>query len=411
MKVLFINQYFGFGSTGNIVADLANTVNDTGGEAYIAYGVGSSDYARSLNFSTSREYVRHARYWGHLLGLHGRGSHLSTAKLLKWVDKIAPDIIHLHNIHSAYINYPMLFRYARKNSIPVVWTLHDCWCLTGHCMHFFIAGCNKWKTGCKHCSYNGKYKERSIFNNSESAFDFKMKTIHSIKDNLVLVPVSKWLEDILRESHLKDCNIQRIYNGIDLDVFKPFPTDVVRQKHNLRGKYIILGVATSWGDAKGLSDYIKISKKLSDEFQIILIGLSQSQIESLPSNIIGIYRTNSKAELVEYYNAADVVTSLSYGESMGLTPIEGMACGTPAIVYDNTAQPELIDEATGIVVPTGRIDSVILAIHKMKISGKKVYSEKCIERVYNLFNIVNYKKNYMNMYNKLIHSGLHEWGG
>ena len=142
-----------------------------------------------------------------------------------------------------------------------------------------------------------------------------------------------------------------------------------------------------------------------------MIGLSQSQIESLPSNIIGIYRTNSKAELVEYYNAADVVTSLSYGESMGLTPIEGMACGTPAIVYDNTAQPELIDEATGIVVPTGRIDSVILAIHKMKISGKKVYSEKCIERVYNLFNIVDYKKNYMNLYNKLIHSGLHEWGG
>ena len=60
-----------------------------------------------------------------------------------------------------------------------------------------------------------------------------------------------------------------------------------------------MGCASIWDARKGLADYIELSKRLSDEFQIVLVGLSKKQIEKLPSTIIGIERTNNVQELAQ----------------------------------------------------------------------------------------------------------------
>lgn len=146
---------------------------------------------------------------------------------------------------------------------------------------------------------------------------------------------------------------------------------------------------------------------LSDEFQIALIGVTEEIQSQLPSSIIGLPKADSVDQLAFIYNIADVITSLSYAESLGMTPIESMACETPAIVYDNTAQPELIDNQCGIVVPTSSLECLKDALMEIKRKGKKSYSEFCFSRAVKMFDkeerynnsISLYTENYANKRN------------
>lgn len=132
------------------------------------------------------------------------------------------------------------------------------------------------------------------------------------------------------------------------------------------GKTLILSVASTWSNDKGLADYKKLSKLLEPEYHIVLIGLKKEQCKDLPANITGITRTENKVDLSVLYSMADVVTSLSYGESFGLTIIEAAACDTPVVAYDNTGQTELVQDINGISVPTGDIDGIFSAIKEAR---------------------------------------------
>lgn len=100
-----------------------------------------------------------------------------------------------------------------------------------------------------------------------------------------------------------------------------------------------------------------LSKLLPEDCRLILIGLAPEQIDSVSgqSNVIGLPRTSNVQELVFYYSIANVVLNLSREETFGLTTVEGMACGTPSIVYNATASPELVNDQSGFVVEPGDI--------------------------------------------------------
>ena len=136
------------------------------------------------------------------------------------------------------------------------------------------------------------------------------------------------MSDILKESFLQNYPIKVINNGIDTKVFKPYKNSDFRDKYNLKNKFIIMGVATAWSEGKGISDYIALSKVISYDCKIVLVGLKQNQMNDVPDNIIKLPLTTNQKQLAELYSMADVVISLSRGESFGLTIAEGFACGT-----------------------------------------------------------------------------------
>jgi glycosyltransferase involved in cell wall biosynthesis len=163
-----------------------------------------------------------------------------------------------------------------------------------------------------------------------------------------------------------------------------------------------LGVASKWDHRKGLYDFIELCKSLDNSYAIILIGLSRQQINSLPKNIIGIARTENIMELVSFYNAADVYLNASIEETFGLTTIEAMACGTPAIVYNTTACPEVISADTGFIVEKKNLSGIIKAIETVKEKGKGYYSSACVQRVRKLYNKTDRYSDYLKLYNSLI---------
>ena len=401
MKLLQINSTSNIGSTGKIAEGIGQKIIKNGGQSYFAYGR-SAEIGRShlIKIGNKWDKVSHLIYT-RLFDTHGFHSLRATYKLINEIEIVQPDIIHLHNLHGYYLNIEILFTYLRKWSKPVVWTLHDCWAFTGHCCYYERVKCYKWKTECNHCPLLFLYPQSYFFDNSKNNFR-KKKELFNLPKELYLIPVSKWLEEQVRQSFFKSRYIQTIYNGLDLTVFKSVDFAWLKKKYALPDKKIILGVANIWSDGKGLNSFLELSKLIKPDQIILLIGLNNKQIKSLPSNIIGFKRTNSMAELVAFYCLADVFVSPSIAETFGMVTVEAMACGTPSIVYDSSAMSELIKEEVGFIVKPNDYIALFNIINLILSKGKSHYSKSCRARAELFFNKDVQFEQYFSLYEKLL---------
>ena len=252
------------------------------------------------------------------------------------------------------------------------------------CTHFVYNKCENWKTGCYRCPRCGNSDTggelKGVFRTMPWVLRKKEAYITSVP-NLTFVTVSEWLSGVVRSSVVGSVPVQVISNGVDCTRFYPH-TDIqaIKQKYGCGNRFMIVGVSSHWSASKGLYDYYKLRELLpADQFVIVLVGITSEQKNNIPDGIIGIERTENLDELALIYSAADVVTSLSYQETFGLTIVEGFACGTPAVVYDITALPELIDSDKGLVVETGNMERLAEAIRQVCKTGKSFYSQACRE--------------------------------
>lgn len=344
MKVYQINSVCGYGSTGRIVMDLADTLRAGGDECRIGYGRGTCTDPRAFRFASDLEVKLHG-VLSRITDRHGFYSNAATKRLIADIRAYEPDVIHLHNLHGYYLNVSLLFSFLKTYGKPVVWTLHDCWAFTGHCAYFDYAGCSKWKTECHNCQQKKKYPASFFADHSRQNYRDK-KNLFTSLPNLTLVTPSQWLYDLTKQSYLGDSDIRCIPNGIDLSAFYAIPS---RKGDRL----IILGAASVWDERKGLQDFILLRSILSEKYEIVLVGLEQDQIDALPKGIQGIRRTNNVQELAQLYRDAFVFVNPTYEDNFPTTNLEALACGTPVITYDTGGSPESIDETCGIVVKKG----------------------------------------------------------
>ncbi len=398
-KLLLVNVSANWGSTGHIAETLGQLANENGWESHIVYG-------RSNN-SSKLTYHKYGAKWDvyehyleyRLFDNDGLASRKTTQKITRFIDDLSPDVIHLHNIHDHWLNYKILFEFLSTIDIPVVWTQHDCWAFTGGCSHYTFNGCDKWQTNCSDCVL--KKGIIPVFDRTYRHFDLKKHLFNSV-NKLTLIPVSSWLEGELKKSFLKRNNIKVIYNGIDCSVFTPIQSDIKNQLKCDSGDLLCIGVATTWNKKKGFDDFLKLARILPNNVRLLLVGLKESQIKKLPYGILGIPCTNNTHELVNIYSGADIVLNLSYEETFGLTTVEGLACGTPAIVYNSTASPELITKDTGFIIQPGDITGVKNAINIIKEKGKSAFSDSCRKRALSLFNKDDRYMDYINLYESLV---------
>lgn len=314
-------------------------------------------------------------FWVHvilntLFDCQGYGSYVTTKKLLRRLREEQPDIIHLHNLHGYYVNLPLLMGYLRKEFRgKLFWTFHDCWPFTGHCPHFVAAGCYRWRDGCHHCPSKREYPVSLFLDASRRNYANKKKLFGSLK-NLTVITPSAWMAGWAADSFFRQCPIKVVPNGIDLDTFFHRPDERALQRHHIpRDKKILLGVAAIWDRRKGLQDFLSLSEELSEEYQIVLVGLSKRQIRRLPKKVIGIERTEDRRELAALYSAAHIFINPSREESFSLVTAEAIACGTPVIVLDGSAVQELVCPDNGIVLKKHGTADYLEAIARLEQKG------------------------------------------
>jgi glycosyltransferase involved in cell wall biosynthesis len=399
LKILQINSVVNFGSTGHIAEDIGQMLIDNGRESYIAYGRLPNSKIIRINHKNDI-YIHGIKT--RLFDKHGLGSSRATRIFIEKVKELKPDIIHLHNLHGYYINIQILFDFLAIANIPVIWTFHDCWSFTGHCAYFDYIGCNRWQSVCYSCPQKKEYPASYLFDRSQKNFHLK-KSLFTSVGKMVLVPVSHWLEDLIKKSFFSNTDVTVIHNGIDTSLFKPQINQIeTKRKYNLKDEFVILGVANPWSKRKGFADILELSKHLNEDEKIILVGLSEKQIKNLPSNIIGLRKTEDKQKLVDLYSVADLFINPTWEDSFPTTNIEALSCGTPVATYNTGGSIEAVSPETGFIVEKGSISGLVEVISKVKSKGKKQFPDACRIRAEDYFNKDKQFSKYLELYDSML---------
>jgi len=408
MKVLQINAVYNQLSTGRTTTELHNSLLENGIDSYCAFAqsnVGGGDNLYRIGSAFDRKV--HA-FMSRLTGKQAYFSKSATKDLLNYMDEIKPDVVHIRNFHSNYINMPMVLDYLGKNGIATVATLHDFFFLTGKCVYFTEADCSKWQTKCEHCPNLQNGNPTWFFDKTARMFADRQKLFSGI-EKLAFVGVSDWAANEAKKSPIAKnaTEVKRIYNWIDFSKFRKTDTAEAKKKLGLENDFVILGVAAVWDERKGISDFIRLAKSLKkyDDITVVLIGpvprVTLDDGENGLEYVIPIGSTDSVEELVDYYNAADVLVTLSTEETFGKVSAEALSCGTPVVCYNATANPELVGEGCGYVVEKGDLDGVKKAILKIKDDTKAHYSKSCIDYAHKNFDKNECVKQYIELYREL----------
>ena len=401
MKIAEINMTH-TGSTGSIMFSIADKARKEGHEVW-TYSTNVFSYrykklpAAPDNHWYFGSYIENAIHYflGRTIGYNGFFSCFSTLRLIRRLKKDGIQLVHLHNLHQYCFNLPVFFRFVKKHNIKVIWTLHDCWSFTGHCPHFDMIGCDKWKTGCYDCPIHNSYPA-STADDSAHMYKLKKKWLTGIKD-MVLVAPSSWLAERVKESFLLEYPVKVINNGIDLSVFKPTGSSF-REKFNCQNKFIILGVASGWSDKKGLDVFIELAYKLDDDCQIVLVGTDDGIDRLLPDNIISVHRTSNRKELAGIYTVADVFVNPTREDTFPTVNIEALACGTPVVTFNVGGSSEIPDEFSGSITASNDLSSLEKEVSRIKT--ERPYTRgACIKRAYE-FDMDRKFNEYTDLYKK-----------
>ena len=395
MKIVQINTTCGIGSTGKICVGVSEILSNANVENYIFYSNESNGYDLGIGFS-DKKYIKLQALKSRVFGNYGFNSQMATRKMINELEKIQPDIVHLHNIHGHDCDLEMLFTYFKKKKTKLVWTFHDCWAFTAYCPHFTMMKCDKWKTSCFDCVQRKEYTW--FFDKSQKLFEKKKQLFAGL--DLTIVTPSQWLADLVKQSFLKDYPVKVINNGIDLNIFKPSESSF-REKYGLKEKKVLLGVAFGWGARKGLDVFEDLAKRLDhDRYQIVLVGTNDEIDRHLPENIVSIHRTNNQSELAEIYTAADLLINPTREENFPTVNIESLACGTPVLTFRTGGSPEILDATCGAVVNCDDVDALEKEI--IRICTEKTYTkESCVKRAES-FDQQDRFKEYVELYKNIV---------
>lgn len=406
MKVVQINAVYGKGSTGTIVRDIEQLCFQSDIECYVACPDSQVREARhGYVIGNTLDHKLHAA----LSRLHGKQayfSHIPTRNLLRWLDQIKPDIVQLHNLHSNYIHLNMLLDYLAKRDIRTIVTMHDCWFYTGGCFHYTADGCKGWLDKCGVCP-QGKGDPMGILGKKTAEILEDRKRHLLAIPRLTVTGVSDWISNEARRTFLQKAHVVTIHNGVDLQVFKPRPSDL-RERLGLQGKYVILGPASKWLLPVNQQVLIDFVHQMKEDEVLLLFGVwSENQLYYLKSLSLLNHKvetfgyTKNRTELAQLYTMADVFANVTREDSLSLINVEAQACGTPVVTFDQTGPKETVDDVNSYSVPVGDVQKFYETIQKVKQHTTVDTADLCRSFVLKQYDMCKKYQLYIDLYRKI----------
>jgi len=273
------------------------------------------------------------------------------------------DLVHLHIIHSGFFSFRHLPELTKRK--PTIWTLHDPWALTGHCIHPF--NCERWKTGCGNCP---DLETHFPLRRDTTKFLFSYKKNAYKKSDLNIVVASKWMRQMAETSPmLENARIHQIPFGLDLDFFSPQNFSEARKRFGIPGDALVISFRAEDSPYKGLDYIIKALEKLDSKIPICLLTLSSASLVEKFSHrfqVVELGWVNDQEIVRDVYRASDIFLMPSLAEAFGMMAVEAMACGKPTIVFEGTALPDItFAPDVGIAVPKRDADALYQALQRL----------------------------------------------
>ncbi|MCC7528092.1 MAG: glycosyltransferase [Candidatus Melainabacteria bacterium] len=272
----------------------------------------------------------------------------------------AADLAHYHLIHTGFFNLMALPGLTQLK--PSVWTLHDPWAMTGHCVHPF--DCTRWKEGCGSCpSLDNEFSMKR----DNTRLMWRIKQLAYCMSDFDLIVCSKWMEGMVKASPLmKKARLHRIPLGVDLNAFQPGDSQAKKQKLGVYPGNLVVALRATTSIYKGLPHAIECLRKLDTKQPLTILTFNQ---KGLFEEFFGKYQIidlgwlESTEEMIDAYQSADIFLMPSEGESFGMMAVEAMACGKPSIIFDGTALPETtFAPEYGVSVRKGDSDALAHAL-------------------------------------------------
>ena len=384
MRILLLNCVYREGSTGKIVASIADTLRAQGHEVLTCYGLGNphiDEYSQKV--CSQMEHNINAVI-GRITGIPYGGIHLSNWRVRRIIESFKPDVVHIHCINASTFNVYELLHYLAKAGIKTVMTLHAEIFHTAGCEHAYE--CEKWKVGCYDCKV---YKQRThslLFDRSKASYKKIYDAVNAFSsDKLTITAVSPWLADRAKQSAImKRYKVVYVPNGINTEIFHYWENVGLIDRSNY--KKVVLFVTPHFGmdknDVKGSHYLPQIASKLPDYKFIVVAGRTDDNIPPLPSNIQQLGCAKNQEELARLYSEADVTLLLSRRETFSMVTAESLCCGTSVIGFEAGGPESIALSKYCCFVRQGDVSVIVEKIRDFQIdkSAKQIVSDTSMIR-------------------------------
>ena len=328
---------------------------------------------------------------------------ISTLKVIRYIEKYNPDIVHLHSINGNCLDLYKLIGYLKRTNRSTIFTNHAEFFYTGNCTSTY--GCEQFKTGCKECPYKVWATDHAIFSNTNKAWK-KMKKIYDGFTNGYMVSVSDYIKKNAMASPLvKDLHHIKILNGINTNVFKPTYTSDIRKKYSINvNQMICVFITSAFSDdkehLKGGYWLLKVASKMKEmNYHFIVVGNDKGQ-EKAYDNISFVGRIKDKELLANIYSQAAVSLSFSKSESFGMTCIESLCCGTPVAGFKCGGMESIALSEYSKFCNYGDVDTIINNILELTKANEK-RSEEISILARNRYSQEKMAKEYFELYKEV----------
>ncbi|MEH6636966.1 MAG: glycosyltransferase [Halioglobus sp.] len=228
---------------------------------------------------------------------------------------------------------------------PVVWTCYDMWAFTGGC--HYSGDCDQYAAKCEQCPQMGNALAQKIPQQI-----WANKKDHWDTSRLTVVCPSDWLAEKVRQSGLLGGRrVEVIPTGIDTTVYRPSSRQVARNSLGLpQDKPLVLFIATRGfaNERKGgplLQESLHFLHSIQQDKlpDIVVLGRRQSTSDLHSKFKIHSLEFDDDESLALLYSACDVLVAPSKADTLPLTVLQAMACGTPCVAYDAGGMADAIE--------------------------------------------------------------------